>query len=188
MSSIQPGLDPTLFSKPFLILGDCLVHSPQQLFYLHQCPQAPFPTPPLLPEDFLFPENKEKSQFSPIHFQVHLLIHYTFLFSASLKRKTSQSSSSKCLPHQLCSFSWIVIIFLFTSFSPLSPNMYSILKENRTKPPHLPLGQLPCFFPFTIKPLEQYPKPTVPRLITSSLFLNQPPFPLKHNPTADYTP
>lgn len=78
-------------------------------------------------------------------------------------------------------FLGLSLSFFSLPFHPQAQTCTQVLQENKTKQTHLPLGQLPSVFPF-IEPLEQYPKPTVSRLITSYLLLNQPLSPLNTIP------
>lgn len=71
--------------------------------------------------------------------------------------------------------------FLFTS-RPRQVLKFWRKKQKTNKKNLIYLSGNYPLFPFTIKPLEQYPKSTVPSLITPYLLLNQPLFPLKHNP------
>lgn len=56
-----------------------------------------------------------------------------FLPSCLSQRKTFPTSSFKLLPHKLCPFSWIIIIFLSTGFYLEAHKCAQVLKQKQTK-------------------------------------------------------
>lgn len=82
-----------------------------------------------------------------------------FLPSCLSQRKTFPTSSFKLLPHKLCPFSWIIIIFLSTGFYLEAHKCAQVLKQKQTKA-----------------------KKSASRSITSYVLLNQPLSPLETQP------
>ena len=114
-NELQSGPDASLFSKPFLILGDCLFHSPQPLLHLHQYPHSLLQFPFTLRLPF-FKKIEITSVISLVSTSRFISLSNILSSFLPVSKEDIPTSSSKLLLHQLCPFSCIVIIFLSTGF------------------------------------------------------------------------